>query len=84
MELTHFWATSRRGGSAANTAAQDRLRERYLELLALGHSNKEIARIMGVSTNTVKYHLKHIFCYLHANNRTRAVQRARDLGLITG
>ncbi len=82
MELTHSWATSRRAGSAADASGQDRLRDRYLELLALGHSNKEIARIMGVSTNTVKYHLKQIFRDLHADNRTRAVQRARDLGLI--
>jgi ATP/maltotriose-dependent transcriptional regulator MalT len=59
------------------------LRHRYLELLALGHTNKEIGRIMGVSTNTVKYHLKQIFRDLRADNRGRAVQRARDLGYLT-
>jgi ATP/maltotriose-dependent transcriptional regulator MalT len=41
-----------------------------------------MSQVMGVSVNTVKYHLKHIFRDLDADNRTRAVQRARDLGLI--
>ena len=37
---------------------------------------------MGVTVDTVKYHLKKIFHDLRAENRTRAVQRARDLGLL--
>jgi len=81
-ELTHFWATRGRAARAAAGTPEAVLRARYLELMALGHSNKEMAGIMGVSVNTVKYHLKHIFRELDADNRTRAVQRARDLGLI--
>ena len=50
--------------------------------LAQGHSNKEIGRVMGVSINTVKYHLKQIFTDLHADNRARAVNQARVLGII--
>ncbi len=55
--------------------------KRYLELLALGMSNKEIGRTMGVSVNTVKYHLKSIFRKLRVDNRTQAVVEARRLGV---
>ncbi len=80
-ELMLSWATSgRRSGNRWKSGTV--LHRRYLELLALGHSNKEIARIMGVSGNTVKYHLKQIFRDLQADNRLRAVRRARDLGML--
>lgn len=80
--MMHYWATRGRspGGRQRNPASD--LHRRYLELLSLGHTNKEIARVMGVSDNTVKYHLRQIFRELDASNRGRAVQRARDLGLI--
>lgn len=81
-ELMHHWATSGRSAGAMDHDSAEALRQRYLQLMALGNSNKEIARIMGVSTNTVKYHLKQIFRMLDADNRVRAVQRARDLGLL--
>lgn len=54
---------------------------KYLELLALGLSNKEIGRTMGVSVNTVKYHLKAIFKDLRVTNRTQAVVEAGRLGM---
>jgi len=54
---------------------------KYLELLALGMSNKEIGRTMGVSINTVKYHLKLIFKQLRVDNRTQAVVEANRLGV---
>lgn len=81
-ELMHHWVTSGRGVTAVDRSDTEAMHRRYLQLLALGNSNKEIARIMGVSTNTVKYHLKQIFRMLDADNRGRAVQRARDLGLL--
>jgi LuxR family maltose regulon positive regulatory protein len=55
----------------------------YLELLALGMSNKEIGRTMGVSINTVKYHLKSIFKQLRVDNRTQAVVEASRLRAIS-
>ena len=81
-EFTHYWATKGRRPAQSPDEGGSTLRKRYLELLALGHSNKEMAQVMGVSLNTVKYHLKQIFSELDAENRTRAVQRARDLGLL--
>ena len=55
---------------------------RVLELLAEGHSNKEIARLLGISPNTVKTHVARLFEKLGASRRTEAIRRARELGLI--
>jgi LuxR family maltose regulon positive regulatory protein len=83
-EIMHNWSL---GSNLPIAGQQDDqqalLTTRYLELLAQGHSNKEIGRIMGVTTNTVKYHLKHIYGELHVNNRARAVNQARELGIIS-
>lgn len=59
----------------------DRQRQ-VLVLIAKGHSNKEIARSLGVSPATVKTHVAHAIASIGAANRTEAVVRARDLGLI--
>ena len=53
-----------------------------LALLAAGRSNKEIARRLAVSPNTVKTHLTKLFAKLEARRRTEAIQRARELGII--
>jgi ATP/maltotriose-dependent transcriptional regulator MalT len=53
-----------------------------LELLAAGRSNKEIARRLDVSPNTVKTHLANLYEKLEAERRTEAIRRARDLGMI--
>ncbi len=53
-----------------------------LDKLAAGHSNKEIARALEVSPNTVKTHLAQLYAKLGARRRTDAVQRARGLGLL--
>lgn len=53
-----------------------------LELVAAGRSNKEIARSLGVSPNTVKTHLSHLFEKLRVGRRTHAVHAARQLSLI--
>ena len=53
-----------------------------LGLLAVGGSNKEIARRLEVSPNTVKTHLTKLFAKLEARRRTEAIQKARELGMI--
>ncbi|MEO1244031.1 MAG: response regulator transcription factor, partial [Pseudomonadota bacterium] len=53
-----------------------------LALLAAGLSNKEIARKLGVSPNTVKTHCARLYEKLGAARRTDAVNRARELSLI--
>jgi DNA-binding CsgD family transcriptional regulator len=72
---------------AANTRAQETLgvsgRElEVLVLLAAGRSNKEIARHLELSPNTVKTHVTKLFAKLEVRRRTQAVRRARELGMI--
>jgi len=51
-------------------------------LLALGHSNKQIARALYVSDATVKTHLQHIYTKLGVQNRFGALSRAAELDLL--
>ena len=54
-----------------------------LLLLARNYSNKEIAKSIDVSDETVKWHLKNLFNKLDAGSRKHAVTRARSLGFIS-
>ena len=54
-----------------------------LELLAEGLPNKAIAERLGISDQTVKFHVSSISGKLGAANRTDAVRRALRRGLIT-
>ena len=53
-----------------------------LTLLAQGRSNKEIAKQLDVSPNTVKTHVASLFEKLPAKRRTEAISRARELGML--
>jgi DNA-binding NarL/FixJ family response regulator len=71
-----------RGGTGA---PPDRLTERELNVLGLvtrGLRNKEIAADLGLSENTVKFHLKNILEKLHAESRTELAARAVREGLV--
>jgi DNA-binding NarL/FixJ family response regulator len=54
-----------------------------VELLAEGLSNKAIAARLGISDQTVKFHVASISGKLGAANRTDAVRRAVRRGLIS-
>jgi len=53
-----------------------------LAQLAAGHSNKEIARQLAISPNTVKTHVARLFEKLEVSRRTQAIAKARELQLI--
>lgn len=53
-----------------------------LELLAEGLPNKAIAARLGISDQTVKFHIASILSKLGASNRTEAVRRALRRGLV--
>jgi len=50
--------------------------------LATGKTNKEIGRLLGLQEVTVKLHTRRILRKLQAKNRTEAVVKARDAGLL--
>jgi DNA-binding NarL/FixJ family response regulator len=69
-----------------NVALKYQLSERELEvlqLLAEGLSNQEIADRLFVSLNTTKTHLSNLYGKLHVKRRTQAVQKARELSILT-
>ena len=51
-------------------------------MLAAGRSNRAIADQLVVTLDTVKKHVSHVLDKLGAANRTEAVARAQQLGLI--
>ena len=65
--------------ASPSSALSPRERE-LLELVAAGLGNKAIARALGVSVNTVKYHLGSIFVKLDARTRAEAVSAAARRG----
>jgi DNA-binding NarL/FixJ family response regulator len=73
-------------GAAEDEAFDEPLTSReiqVLELLAEGLPNKAIATRLGISDQTVKFHVASISGKLGAANRTDAVRRAVRRGLIT-
>jgi LuxR family maltose regulon positive regulatory protein len=64
------------------------LTKRELQVLRLlagepwGRSSTEIAHELGVSANTVRYHIKHIYGKLGVHRRADAIARAEDLDLL--
>jgi LuxR family maltose regulon positive regulatory protein len=74
-----------RGDVTVVPALVDQLTSReleVLEMLATGRSNQAIAGQLVVTLDTVKKHVSHLLGKLGAANRTEAVARARELGLI--
>lgn len=53
-----------------------------LQYLVLGLRNREIARRLGISEHTVKYHVANILDKLRVGSRGEAAATARDLGLV--
>ena len=75
----------RSGTPAPDAADTPRLSARELQVLKLvaaGHSNPQIAAALFIGEATVKTHLLHVFEKLAVSDRTRAVTRAMELGLL--
>ena len=82
--MRHVAAQGRPGAAAATRTAALTTREReVLRQLAHGMSNKEIAAALGVTERTVKFHVASLFTKLGAGNRTEAVTRAVQAGLVS-
>ncbi len=71
--------------TARSAALVEPLSERELEvlhLLASGASNEEIAEHLVIAVSTAKRHVSNILAKLTVSNRTQAVTRAREMGLL--
>jgi len=65
--------------------APDQLTERETEILRLlagGYSNREVSGVLGISEGTVKNHVSSVLSKLGVRDRTRAVLKALELGLV--
>jgi ATP/maltotriose-dependent transcriptional regulator MalT len=85
FDAGHAMPDPGRGTAAAVPGLVDQLTARELDvlrLLAAGAPNPQIAEQLVVSLDTVKKHVSHLLGKLGAANRTEAVTRARELGLI--
>ncbi|MDX1979584.1 MAG: response regulator transcription factor [Bryobacteraceae bacterium] len=55
---------------------------RVLRLMAEGHNVKTAARELGVSANTVSFHMKNIYTKLHVHSKAEAVAKALRQGFL--
>ncbi len=53
-----------------------------LRLIAEGYKYTEIAERLVVSINTVRHHTRNVYGKLEVNNRTQAINRAKELNLL--
>jgi DNA-binding NarL/FixJ family response regulator len=72
--------TSRLPQNGALSTLLTRRQQEVLRLLGRGWSNKQIARALAVSDNTVKVHVAGVLRLLGASNRTEAVMLAQQRG----
>ena len=67
-------------GTEAARAHLTRQELKVLMMLTEGASNKIVARQLGITEPTVKFHLKNLYAKLGCNRRAEAVRAARALG----
>ncbi|MGE7992185.1 HD domain-containing phosphohydrolase [Pseudomonas sp. NPDC089554] len=68
-------------GKAGNGVLSERESE-VLRLISLGNSNKETARLLGISPSTVRTHVESTFRKLECTTRAAATLKALTLGLL--
>jgi DNA-binding NarL/FixJ family response regulator len=72
--------------NAPPTNAESPLSPREIDILRLvagGYSNKEVARLLGIASGTVKNHISETLRKLDARDRTHAVQKAQAARLLS-
>jgi LuxR family maltose regulon positive regulatory protein len=78
---SRYQSEPQRAATSAIVASLSAREGDILKLIAAGLSNKEIARNLTITPETVKSHVKHIFIKLNVEKRAQAVSRAQILGL---
>ncbi len=80
---SHGGDPSPRATDAVAVSLTRRERE-ILRLVAEGHSNAQLARLLWVAEQTVKFHLSNVYRKLGVSNRTEAARWAQVHGLLSG
>jgi LuxR family maltose regulon positive regulatory protein len=84
-----LWALNERGGGGKRGPrgeGGDRLHIRevqILELIGQGLRNREVAKRLSLTDETVKWYLKRLFSKLSVRTRAEAIVKARRMGLIS-
>ena len=70
------------GTESADSAELTKREREILQLVAEGHSNAQLARMLWVTEQTVKFHLSNVYRKLSVANRTEAARWAQVHGLV--
>jgi DNA-binding NarL/FixJ family response regulator len=81
--VAHGGSPSRRAEPIEDTAGLTRRELEILRLVAEGHSNAHLAKMLWVTEQTVKFHLSNIYRKLDVSNRTEASRWAQVQGLLS-
>jgi DNA-binding NarL/FixJ family response regulator len=68
--------------ATANQNALSARENQILRMISAGMSNREIAAKLSLSRYTIECHIKHIYRKLAVSSRTRAINEARNRGLL--
>jgi DNA-binding NarL/FixJ family response regulator len=83
VEVLRVLRTEAAPPDAAEEGGHLTAREReILRLLAAGHTYQTAARELGISTDTVRFHIRKIYRKLHAHSQSEAVAKALRKGLL--
>jgi DNA-binding NarL/FixJ family response regulator len=75
--------TQRNGNGSADRADLTKREREILQLVAEGYSNAQLARMLWVTEQTVKFHLSNVYRKLNVSNRTEAARWAQVHGLVS-
>lgn len=83
--LTQAGTSEENRGNPDDESLTEELTKRELSLLQMlneGKDNAQIAQHADIAVRTVKWHLRNLYAKLNVKNRTAALARAREVGLI--
>lgn len=76
-KVLHFFQSQPAVDSGADVDKLSPREREILDLIAPGYSNKEIADKLGISIESIRWHLKNIYHKLHVHSRTEAAAKFR-------
>jgi len=80
--MRNFHGSNPAGSDLDGTASLSARERQVIRLMVGGYRNKEIADAFGVTTGTIKNHVSNILSKLDVRDRTRAVLKAIEIGIV--